>query len=437
MAETSDLKTRDTAATPLVQLRGGKVIAVLFACTLSLVTYIDRVAMSQAAPFVAHDFQLTAVQMGWVFSAFGIAYALFEIPAGWLGDRIGPRPVLTRIVLWWTFFTAATGWTQNYASLLAARFLFGAGEAGCFPNLAKILNAWLTPNQRARAQGLVWLCSRWAGAFTPILVFLLIRAVSWRFAFQVFALLGLVWVWCFRRWYRDPSKAELSHQPPQSEALLPRARHAFPWKKLATSHIVLLLWLQYFAVSWGWSFYITWLPTYVRQERAANIEQTAWLSALPLFLGGFGCLAGGAAIPLLTRIMRNRAAARAAIAAVGCVMSGLLLVVSLHIQSAFGALVIVGVASFCNDLALAPAWDACMEAGPYIGSVSGSMNMVGNLAGSAAPAAIGFLLSKAGHAWSLVFYLSAGFYLVGAVAWLLIPYCRRGWLHDEQSAVAI
>jgi MFS family permease len=408
------------------------VLAILFACTLSLVTYIDRVAMSQAAPFVARDFNLTAVQVGWLFSAFGFAYALFEIPGGWLGDRIGPRPVLTRIVLWWTFFTAATGWAQNYVSLLAARFLFGAGEAGCFPNLAKILNAWLSPDQRARAQGLVWLCSRWAGAFTPILVFLLIRVVSWRFAFQVFALVGLVWVWCFRRWYRDPSKAEFSQQS-QSGTMPPRARHAFPWKKLATSNVVLLLWLQYFAVSWGWSFYITWLPTYIQQARVATIEQSAWLSALPLFLGGFGCLAGGAAIPPMTRIMKNRAAARAAIAAVGCVLSGLLLVLSLHIQGTFQALVIVGIASFCNDMALAPAWDACMDAGPYIGSVSGSMNMVGNLAGSVAPSAVGFLLLKAGHAWSLVFYLSAGFYMVGAAAWLLIPHCKSGWFHDRQT----
>ncbi|MEO6964455.1 MAG: MFS transporter, partial [Acidobacteriaceae bacterium] len=165
-------------------------MAVLFACTLSLVTYIDRVAMSQAAPFVARDFSLTSVQVGWVFSIFGIGYSLFEIPTGWWGDRIGPRRVLTRIVLWWTFFTAATGWAFNYASLLTTRFLFGAGEAGCFPNLAKVLNSWLTPNERARAQGLVWLCGRWAGAFTPLLAILLIRAVSWRFAFQMFALSG-------------------------------------------------------------------------------------------------------------------------------------------------------------------------------------------------------------------------------------------------------
>ena len=414
-------------AQPTSFLSGRKGSAVLFACTLSLVTYIDRVAMSQAAPFVARDFSLTSVQVGWVFSIFGIGYALFEIPTGWWGDRIGPRRVLTRIVLWWTFFTAATGWTFNYISLLATRFLFGAGEAGCFPNLAKVLNEWLTPNERARAQGVVWLCGRWAGAFTPILAILLIRAVSWRFAFQMFALSGLVWLVCFRRWYRDPTNQERSKQisvAAQGSA----EKHAFPWKKLATSKVVWLLWIQYFAVSWGWSFYITWLPTYVHQVRTTNLEQSAWLSSLPLFFGGFGAVTGGLAIPVLTRWMKKREMARATIAALGCILAGSLLLVSLNVRGAFAALAILGAAGFSNDLALAPAWDACMDAGPYTGSVSGSMNMMGNLAGAAAPPAIGYILALAGHNWNLTFYLSAAFYLIAAAAWLAIPCCRRSSL---------
>ena len=408
-----------------ISLTRRKRIAALFICTLALVTFIDRVAMSQAAPFVASDFHLTNVQVGWLFSAFGVAYSLFEIPGGWLGDRIGPRPVLTRIVLWWTFFTAATGWAFNYASLIAARFLFGAGEAGCYPNIAKIVNAWFPAGERAQMQGILWLCSRWAGAFTPILVLVLLRAMSWRLAFQVFALLGLVWVVCFRIWYRDPApKADAS----ASGVPDPSAHAAVPLQRLFTSKVVLLLWAQYFAVSWGWSFYITWLPTYIHQARIADLEQSAWLSALPLFLGGIGCVTGGSAIPLLTRTLGNRAVARSAIAAVGCLCAGLLLFTSLHIHGAVAAIVTIGVASFCNDLALAPAWDACMDAGPYTGSVSGSMNMIGNLAGAAAPPTVGYLLSLAGHSWSPAFYLSAGFYLLGALAWIAIPrYSRAGF----------
>ena len=95
---------------------------------------------------------------------------MFEIPTGWLGDKIGPRKVLLRVVLWWSFFTAATGWAWNYASLVVTRFLFGAGEAGCFPNLTKAFSAWLPTGDRTRAQALMWMGARWGGASAPLLV---------------------------------------------------------------------------------------------------------------------------------------------------------------------------------------------------------------------------------------------------------------------------
>src|SRR3954454_10644886 len=110
---------------------------VVFAVTLAILSYIDRVCISQAAPIMSRDLGLSKVQMGSIFSAFGIAYALFEIPGGWMGDLMGPRKVLMRIVIWWSFFTAATGFVRGFWSMWVVRFLFGAGEAGCFPNLTK------------------------------------------------------------------------------------------------------------------------------------------------------------------------------------------------------------------------------------------------------------------------------------------------------------
>src|SRR3989442_15930327 len=136
----------------------------LFAATLAIITYIDRVCISQAAGDIRRDLKLTEAQMGWAFAAFAWAYALFEIPGGWLGDKIGPRKVLMRVVLWWSFFTAATGWAWNLASLWLARFLFGAGEAGCFPNLTKAFTIWLPAAERVRAQGIMWMSARWGGA---------------------------------------------------------------------------------------------------------------------------------------------------------------------------------------------------------------------------------------------------------------------------------
>jgi MFS family permease len=143
---------------------------IVFAVALAAVTYIDRVAISFAAPSIRRELGLTAIQMGWAFAAFNWAYAMFEIPGGFLGDWIGPRKVLMRIVLWWSAFTAATGWVWSFPSLVATRFLFGAGEAGCFPNVAKVFTTWLPARERVRAQGIMWLSARWAGAFTPPLV---------------------------------------------------------------------------------------------------------------------------------------------------------------------------------------------------------------------------------------------------------------------------
>src|SRR5690242_3558571 len=176
---------------------------VVFAMTLSVITYIDRVCISQAMPTMSKELGFGPVEVGWAFTAFGWAYAMCEIPGGYLGDRFGPRSVLMRIVLWWSFFTAATGWAWNFASLVCTRFFFGAGEAGCFPNLTKAFTTWLPERERVRAQGIMWLSARWGGAFTPPLVALVMAFVGWRHSFEIFGLIGVVWAIVFFRWYRN------------------------------------------------------------------------------------------------------------------------------------------------------------------------------------------------------------------------------------------
>src|SRR3954463_666653 len=163
-------------------------VTIAFAMTLAIVTYIDRVCISQAAPLISHDLGLSKVEMAWAFSVFGWAYALFEIPGGWLADRLGPRRVLMRIVIWWSFFTAATGWAWNVTSLLVTRTLFGMGEAGCFPNLTRIFTMWLPQHERERAQANLWLAARWGGAFTPLLVSYVLDFVTLSRAFGLFGL---------------------------------------------------------------------------------------------------------------------------------------------------------------------------------------------------------------------------------------------------------
>src|ERR1700722_4523320 len=134
---------------------------IFFSVSLAVFSYIDRVALSRAAPVIQAELHLNKVEMSWIFFAFVFCYAVFEIPSGYLGDRMGPRSVLLRIVLWWSFFTFATGRAWSFSSLLICQALFGIGEAGCFPNITKALSIWLPQEEKVRTQGIIWLFARW------------------------------------------------------------------------------------------------------------------------------------------------------------------------------------------------------------------------------------------------------------------------------------
>jgi len=406
---------------------------VVFAVLLSVITYIDRVSISQAAPAISKDLKLTDDEMSWAFAAFAIAYAVFEIPGGWLGDRLGARSVLMRIVIWWSFFTAATAFAWNAVSLWVIRFLFGAGEAGCFPNITKAYTTWLPAEERVRAQGITWMSARWGGAFTPLLVGAIMGVLDWRTAFLIFGALGVVWAIFFYRWFRDHPKDNPQVNAGELKLLEEAVKNAsshesIPWGKFLKSGTVWLLWLQYFCVSYGWYFYITWLPTYLQRERGMDFKKSAILSGMPLFLGGIGCLfAGFILIPRLTRILRSENSARRYVSAFGCALAGSLLIISTRLNDPLTALITISFASFANDLQMPASWGTCMSlGGRYAGTLSGSMNMMGNLAGAVAPIATAKIIAWCANngfaaiKWDATFYASAVMYAIATAAWLLI-----------------
>jgi MFS family permease len=407
----------------------------VFVIALAIITYVDRVCIGQAAPQIRADLNLSEAEMGWVFSAFSISYALCEIPGGWLGDRFGPRSALMKVVVLWSLFTAATGAAWNFISLTVCRFLFGVGEAGCFPNITKIFTIWLPSNERGRAQGILWLSARWGGAFTPLLVAWVFLFMSWRLAFLLFGVLGIVWAIGFHRWFRDRpadhpgvNAAELALM---DGAEIHAPGHAkMPWGKLLSSPTVLCLWLQYFCSSYGWYFYITWLPTYLREARGMSLQKGALLAGLPLFFGGIGCFVGGWLATVLARRLNDVSLARRWVASCGLLIAGGLLLVATRIDDPVLGLVALGFASFCNDLAMAPSWAACMDVGGrHAGSVSGSMNMFGNLGAALGAVVVGYILTASKIAqdspptlegWSNTFLVAASLYFIGTLAWIFI-----------------
>lgn len=398
---------------------------IVFAITLAILAYIDRVCISMAAPTMTRDLGLTKVEMGSVFAVFALAYALFEIPGGWLGDWMGPRRVLLRIVVWWSSFTALTGLTWSFTSLWITRFLFGAGEAGCFPNLTKAFTTWLPQRERVRAQGLMWTFARWGGAFTPLLVIFVFRFIGWRHTFAAFGSLGLIWGVFFYHWFRDnPAKHPSVNQA--ELALLEGAEEMasghgnVPWRRLLGSRTIPLLWVQYFFLSYPWYFFITWLPTYLQENRGLSPAVSARYAAFPLLFGGFGSLTCGMVSTKVEGWLGIRSGRRA-LAILGFLGAAAFMTLHIQLGGVMAAMLAMGMASFFNDLVMPPAWGACMDVGgKYAGTVSGSMNMMGNLAGFVAPVAGGWIVQHTGGDWNIFLYTMAVNYLLGAFCWPLI-----------------
>ena len=422
------MATQQVTSSPQVGERPTRVRywVVVFAVTLAVITYIDRACLGFVQTDVARDLGLSKTQMGFCFSAFIMCYALFEIPGGFLGDWMGPRKVLMRIVIWWSCFTALTGMAWNFLSLAVTQALFGAGEAGCFPNLTKSFTAWLPGEERVRAQGILWLSARWGGAFTPPLVFLVLKSLpSWRQAFFLFGGLGVIWAVFFYRWYRNNPR-ENRHVNAAELALL-KANEGLatghghvPWAKFARSRQVWLLCLQYACLSYGWYFYMFWLPTYLREFRHLDLGRSAFLGILPLFLGGLGSFSSGFLSARVSRWTGSTLRTRRLMAYLAFSGAGGLLLFSTVIANPVLAMITMGFASFCNDLAMPGSWGACMDVGgKAAGTLSGTMNMTGNLGGMLQPIATGFIVSVTQN-WNFAFYVSAAIYFLGIFCWIFL-----------------
>jgi ACS family glucarate transporter-like MFS transporter len=314
----------------------------------------------------------------------------------------------------------------NKFSLFVCRFLFGMGEAGCFPNLTRAFSTWLRPEEKVRAQAILWMCARLGGAFTPLLVTALLRQMSWKTAFFAFGWLGVIWGFFFWRWFRDNPKDHPRVNQAERTLLAnnpPVARHdAVPWGRFCASATTWLLWLQYFCFSYCWYFYVTWLSTFLDKKYPGVGEfQRAMLAGVPLFCGAFGNLAAGLLMARLQKwsgsIMRTRRIL--GFAGLGCAAL-CFLVPSRVIDHPVLVMLAMGAASFFGDLTMPCSWGACMDVGgKFAGTFSGSMNMMGNLGGALSPLVFDWLSKKAGG-WPLAFDVSAGVYFVAALCWLFI-----------------
>ncbi|HVO26494.1 MAG TPA: MFS transporter [Candidatus Margulisiibacteriota bacterium] len=389
---------------------------------LTAVAFLDRVCIATAAPAMKADLQLSDAQMGYVFSAFTLAYALFEVPSGWLADRFGPRLMLTRIVVWWSAMTAATGAVGGFVSLVAVRFLFGMGEAGTFPSMARAYARWLPAPERGRAFGLALMTAALGGAVTQPLVVAMLDLMHWRYTFPIFGLVGVVWALAWFRWFRD----DPHHHPGVNTTELhligaapPVPHHAVPWREMRRDRSMLALCTMYFGVIYGWYFYITWLPTYLLRARGFDLVRVGWLSALPLVSIAVGVLVGGWLSDVLARHWGLRAG-RGTPGLIGLPLAAVAIVAALYSETPLTAALLLASAAGLAALGVSPAWAVCLEiGGRHAGVVSGGMNTFGNLGGTLSSLVVGLCLQM-WDSWTVPLITVAAGYLVAALCWLSI-----------------
>lgn len=443
-------------------------------CSLAFLTYLDRICIMRVQGEIERDLafaELTSAdeqwlkerglendaaarakqardrateRMSWVFAAFVAGYVLFEVPGGWLGDRWGARAVIFRIVLCWSLFTAATGGVKGLASwlwskpgpehwlmgMVLVRFLFGVGEAGAYPNIARALGRWFPFGERAKAQSYIWLSSRLGGACAPAVIGgLMWLGGGWEPAFWMLGIIGMVWAGFFFFWYRDRPEEDARANP--AERVLIRggadgsgsiyddnAQTAFPWACLISPN-VLALCLASFCVSFCFYFYITFLPKYLKDQFHVDYGQSQWVSGLPLLLGGLACLAGGALSDYAIRITGSLRWGRRIIPIAGWTVAGLCAFLVSQLHSAGGVMLLLVIAFAFQDLGVPSMWSLPADiGGRFAGTVGGWMNSAGAIGGMLSP--IMAAKVSVAHGWNATFLVFGAIYLLGALAWLRI-----------------
>jgi MFS family permease len=399
---------------------------VAFCVALAGVTYLDRNCISTLTPFIEKDLGLTHSQMAWVFTAFALAYGGFEVPTAWWGQKIGTRRVLTRIVTWWSLFTMATAAVFNYPSMLATRFLFGAGEAGAWPNAARTFSLWIPGNERGRVQGVFFAGAFLIGGLTPILVGQLEPLLGWRGVFLVFGCVGFVWAVAWYKWFRDDPTQHPSVNKAEAAFILANrvvkddhGGGSGAFAKLAKNGSAWALCAAYFSNSYGSYFVMTWLPTYLAEQRGFAKTELAVFSGLPLLLSVVSALSGGVITDFLSKKFGLQIG-RTGIGVIGYLIAGSAMLMAANEQNGRSAAIILAAAFAASMIPLASHWACAIEIGKEnAGVLSATMNTVGQVGSLTSPLVAAYLVDHYSN-WALPLYVMAGLYTFSAFCWLLV-----------------
>jgi len=394
-----------------------------------MITYMDRQVLATTRPAIMEELGISLTAMGWVTFAFRMAYALFQVPGGWLGDTIGARRALTMVVSWWSAFTALTALAWSAASMIVIQVFFGLGEAGAFPIATRSLSRWMRPTERGFAQGITHAGSRLGGAITPPIVALaIVPFFGWRAAFYAFGVLGVVWSAIWFYYYRDTPEEHSGVNEAERELIAGgikrKSTGKVPWGQILSHGNLWVLSVMYFFYNYNLNVYQDWFPTYLRQSKGMTLAQMGIYASLPLMAGVIGDLAGGWFSDIVLRRTGNVNLARRWVAIAGFLLSAAATVPAVLAHDPKVSVACYCVAFFGLEWTVGISWAVTLDiGGDYAGSVSAVMNMLGNIGGAVAATVVTYTAARYG--WNVPFLMTAGLCLIAAVLYLKIDASRR------------
>ena len=393
-------------------------------CSLTTLTYLDRICISIVGVRIKSEFHLNNEQFGWVLASFALAYALFEIPSGMLGDRIGPRAVFIRIVLFWSLFTALTGFATGLISLLIIRFLFGVGESGTYPNALIVVSRWFPANETGRTLIGVGIGQQIGSAIAPLIIIPVAVAYGWRMSFFVNAALGVVWVLACYLWFKDfPSQmkriSEKEKQKIESGCRHDKQQHLIPFKFIFRNRTLWTLMLMYFCFQWANYFFIAWMPVYLQEERHFSEAETKPIIFALFIAAIIGLLAGGFIADWLVKNKGLRFGRRL-VGMTGMGMCGLLILITAITPNNNLAAVCLITANGFYGFSVMSSFAVCSDIGRNnSGTVAGAMNFSGQM-GAFFLALVFGKIADVTHNLNYPLFVVTAIVLLGCLLWLVI-----------------
>jgi len=414
-------------------------VVLLLLCLMYLITYLDRVSLANTAGPIMKEYGFNKVTMGIIFSAFIWAYALFQVPGGWLGDRFGPRKVLSVIMAYRTVIAILTTGAMGFASFWGIRFALGVGEAGAFPTATRAMQMWFPRDERGFVQGVSHAASRLGAAVGPPIAVAIMIHYGWRSVFYVIGALSLLWSILYLVMYRNMpeetslvSRAELARirgvdEKGEIKKANIQKRPKVPWSILLKHGNMWAVMCAYATYIYSLWFFLSWLPSYLVEYRHFTVIKTGLFASMPLMAGVMGDAFGGWLTDKLLLKTNNLKFARRSVAIVAMLGCGTATLFAAMSASPFTAVYCLTIAMFFLEMTIGPAWAVPMDiGGEFSGTVSGMMNMGGQFVGALSPTIFGYLVSRG--SWVAPFVVSAGLLFVGAAIWAF-------WIDPEQSVI--